>query len=369
MTERQIFKANRKFNRRWMALCGSSVLALGTTLVSGTWAWDDAKPAQPAGLRGVLPVDVPATLGEDAFATLDGNWKEWGETTAAEVAKLYAEETQGIEAQRQQLGVLKKKLLTMETSLKDFRACVDMQAEVWGPTYTDSVPASLLQVATYVGGIVLGAYSGAGELTGFLFGLTGMQNGEMMHWSHLLGVRDAARNLGVGRMLKEAQRAELARRGIRRMSWTFDPLVAKNAHLNLNRLGARVVEYVPDMYGTTTSPLHYGLATDRLVVSCDTSAAPAPGPRATDEQPLPVLSLEPRRGDLLVNDGDVPPSLRIEIPTDIRQVIDQSPANAAAWRHSVREYFQWALGEGYEVTGLYRDSVTSRAFYSLARRA
>lgn len=118
MTERQIFGTSGKLNRRWLALCGTSVLALG---VSGTWAWDDAKPAQPAGLRGVLPVDVPATLGEDAFATLDGNWKDWSEKTAAEVAKLYAEETVGIEAQRLQLDVLKKKLLTMETSLKDAR--------------------------------------------------------------------------------------------------------------------------------------------------------------------------------------------------------------------------------------------------------
>lgn len=121
MTERQILGASGTLNRRWMALCGASMLALGTTLVPGTWAWDDAKPAQPAGLRGVLPIDVPATLGEDAFAALDGNWKEWGEKTAAEVAKLYAEETAGIDAQRQQLDVLKKKLLTMETSLKDAR--------------------------------------------------------------------------------------------------------------------------------------------------------------------------------------------------------------------------------------------------------
>lgn len=121
MNLRHIFATNEKLDRRWLALCGTSVLALGTTLVPGTWAWDDAKPAQPAGLRGVLPVDVPAALGEDAFAVLDGNWKEWSEKTAAEVAKLYAEETQGLEAQRQQLELLKKKLLTMETSLKDAR--------------------------------------------------------------------------------------------------------------------------------------------------------------------------------------------------------------------------------------------------------
>lgn len=118
MTERTFLSAKRTLNRRWMALCGASALALGTTLVS---AWDDAKPAQPAGLRGVLPIDVPVALGEDAFATLDGNWKEWGETTAKEVAKLYAEELTDAAGQRQQLAVLKKKLLTMEVSLKDTR--------------------------------------------------------------------------------------------------------------------------------------------------------------------------------------------------------------------------------------------------------
>ena len=118
MTERTFLGAKRTLNRRWMALCGASALALGTTLVS---AWDDAKPAQPAGLRGVLPIDVPVALGEDAFATLDGNWKEWGETTAKEVAKFYAEELADAAGQRQQLAVLKKKLLTMEVSLKDTR--------------------------------------------------------------------------------------------------------------------------------------------------------------------------------------------------------------------------------------------------------
>jgi len=98
-----------------------------------------------------------------------------------------------------------------------------------------------------------------------------VKNNEVVHWSHALGVRESARNLGIGRQLKDYQRAELARLGIRSMYWTFDPLIAKNAHFNLNRLGARVVEYVPDMYGTTKSPLHHGLATDRFVVVCSTT--------------------------------------------------------------------------------------------------
>jgi Uncharacterized conserved protein len=150
------------------------------------------------------------------------------------------------------------------TGRAECQACVALQSEIWGRE--DAVPASVLQVASHVGGIVAGAFAPDGELVGFVFGLPALIGGTIVHWSHALGVRDSARNAGVGRLLKEYQRTELARRGVDRMYWTYDPLVAKNAHLNLNLLGARVVEYVRDMYGTTASPLHNGLATDRLVV-------------------------------------------------------------------------------------------------------
>ena len=253
-------------------------------------------------------------------------------------------------------------------SLEQFHACVHLQAEVWGPEFSDSVPSTLLQVATYVGGIVFGAFNAGDELVGFLFGLTGVQGAEVVHWSHLLGVRDSARNQGVGRLLKEAQRSELAKRGVRRMLWSFDPLVAKNAYLNLNRLGARVVEYVPNMYGTTTSPLHYGIATDRLIVSIDTSAD-APSSHAFDTQPgkLPVLTPATQDGDVSLEATSPPPALWIEIPSDIRQVIKQSPPAAMVWREAVRTHFQWALIRGYAVVALHRDPVTSRSYFLLRR--
>ena len=78
------------------------------------------------------------------------------------------------------------------------------------------------------------------------------------------------------------------------MHWSFDPLIDKNAHFNLNRLGARVVRYVRDMYGTTESPLHHGLATDRLVAAQLLAAG-----RPQSERAL----LAPRRGDAGVDDG------------------------------------------------------------------
>ena len=252
-------------------------------------------------------------------------------------------------------------------SLAEFRACVDVQADVWGPAYNDSVPASLIQVATYIGGIALGAFTRRDELVGFVFGLTGVDGGEIVHWSHMLGVRSSARNQGIGRMLKDAQRAELSRRGINRMSWTFDPLVAKNAHLNLNRLGAHVVAYVPDVYGTTGSPLHYGIATDRLIVSVDTRATAPSDALDSVTTSLPVLSPVSQPGDLPVNATTPPPELWIEIPADIRQIIEHEESAGATWREAVRAHFQWALARGYRVIALQRDSVRSRSYYLLRR--
>ncbi len=150
------------------------------------------------------------------------------------------------------------------------------------------------------------------------------------------------------------------------MCWTFDPLIAKNAHLNLNLLGARVVRYVPDMYGTTESPLHHGLATDRLLVSC----LPSPGPArraAPGRAGAPLLTLTPQAGDdLLDPDDDNPTSLRIEVPTDFRQLLARSPTRATAWHAALRRHFLWALDAGYVVTGLHRDPLSSRSFYTLA---
>jgi len=254
------------------------------------------------------------------------------------------------------------------TERAECQVCVVLQEEIWGDD--DSVPASVLQVVSHVGGIVAGAFAADGELMGFVFGLPALVDGTIAHWSHVLGVRESARNAGVGRLLKEYQRAELARRGIDRMYWTYDPLVAKNAHLKLHLLGARVAEYVRDMYGTTTSPLHSGLATDRLIVVCDT------GPRLTRRsQPAtralarcPVLTPEPRPEDVIASIEDVvrPHTLLLEIPADFQLLAAQAPDRAARWHAATRANFEWALRNGYAVSGLHRDPVTSRTYYVFA---
>ncbi|HEY2066865.1 MAG TPA: hypothetical protein VGG84_12995 [Gemmatimonadaceae bacterium] len=253
-------------------------------------------------------------------------------------------------------------------SLADYHACVALEREIWGEEFDGTIPANLMQVATYVGGIALGAFDAAGHLVGFVFGLTGLLDGKIAHWSHVLGVRTTLRNAGIGRMLKEYQRAELARRGIAQMYWTYDPLIAKNSHLNLDVLGARVVRYVPDMYGDTGSPLHHGLETDRLVVVCDTSPAPRPPRRAVDS-PLPILSARPQRGDETVGPAATPLPVRVllEIPSDFAQLLAQAPKEAAEWHAATRKHFLWALGNGYDAVGMHLDRVTGRSFYLLER--
>lgn len=150
----------------------------------------------------------------------------------------------------------------------EYLACVELQELTWGSGFHERVPPSMLLITQKTGGIAAGAFDGDGRLLGFVYGLTGIRKGKLAHWSHMLAVRPETQGLGLGRRLKLYQRETLLPLGVDTVYWTYDPLVARNANLNLNRLGARVEEYVPDIYGPdTASELHSGLGTDRFVVA------------------------------------------------------------------------------------------------------
>lgn len=235
-------------------------------------------------------------------------------------------------------------------SWEEYRACERLQREVWGSDFREIAPASLLKVARRLGGVASGAFpegdgpgDGPGDggqgLAGFVFGLTGFEDGRRVHWSHMLAVRKDRRGEGIGRRLKEHQRRQLLDRDVSLVYWTFDPLVATNAHFNLNRLGVRVVDYVPQMYGETESKLHRGIGTDRFVAAWDLeayepSAAAVPGQR-------------PRHSSA----EEAPPVVRIDIPADILEVRRRDPEEAARWRERTRRAFLSRLGSGYRVTG------------------
>src|SRR5580698_2308501 len=147
--------------------------------------------------------------------------------------------------------------------IEEFQQCVALQREIWGEEDIEVEPATLFVVATKTGGQVLGAFDGE-RLVGYTLALVGFVGGTVFLHSHMTGVHGDYRDRGIGRRLKFFQREEALGRGIRLIVWTFDPLETRNAHFNLNRLGGIARKYLPNLYGLTTSPLHFALPTDRL---------------------------------------------------------------------------------------------------------
>ena len=232
----------------------------------------------------------------------------------------------------------------------------------------------MLKVAQMLGGVAAGAWGPDGSLDGFVFGVTGVKDGEVVHWSDMLAVRRGIRDSGLGTRLKSYQRDALMERGIRKMFWTFDPLQSRNAYVNFSKLGIVVREYARDMYGETDSPLHRGIGTDRFialwlmdserVVRRMSGAARGPRPEAGEGVPV-VLGEGPTTADTRHPQPDEPrldvdeDRVRIAIPADISAVMASSMELAVAWREATRSALVHYLGRGYEVRELLRGPRTS----------
>jgi predicted GNAT superfamily acetyltransferase len=242
----------------------------------------------------------------------------------------------------------------------DFEACVALQREVWG--LCDIEITSLIQlVATvHAGGLLLVALEGAGAVVGFSYAFAALRGGEPHLHSDMLAVRPDARGHGLGTRLKWAQREAALARGLRLVTWTFDPMRARNARLNLRRLGAVVREILPDFYGPTTSDLHHGLPTDRLLARWDLESARVRARARGDAPPSPdggasVLAAEWGRG--LPRPGEVQldreaARLLVEVPADWDHVCSADQALAVAWQDAVRTAFRNCLARGYAATDL-----------------
>ena len=257
-------------------------------------------------------------------------------------------------------------------SIEDYEDAVALQDEIWGAGFSDRVPAAILRVAQKVGGVSAGAFDESGRMLGFVFGLTGVRNGRPVHWSDMLAVREDARGQHLGDRLKRYQRDLVRAIGVEAMYWTFDPLVARNAHFNLNRLGARIAEYVPNLYGSNTgSVLHGGLPTDRFIAEWDLARdeqtnhhrAPAPAPM----RDAPTVNQWTDDQVTLVDPLPDAPRVRIQIPHDIELVHALGADTAFAWRMTTRDAFLHYLGRGYRIVGFDRGDGTSMPAYELER--
>jgi predicted GNAT superfamily acetyltransferase len=230
---------------------------------------------------------------------------------------------------------------------------VRLQEAIWGAGFSEKVPAAILLVAEKTGGVAAGAFSPAGALVGFVFGLTGVRDGALIHWSDILAVLPEARGRRLGEALKRYQRDRCRAIGVQRMFWTYDPFVARNAHLNLTVLGARVDEFVPDMYGVATnSPMHGSLGTDRFVAVWPVAAAPVP--LSSDPDTLAGAPVVAGAGVDLPSFPDHR-AVVVRIPRDYASLLAGDPIMARAWRHGARRAFQHYLSRGYAVSAFVAD--------------
>lgn len=216
--------------------------------------------------------------------------------------------------------------------LDELNEAVRLQKEIWGFADIELLPLRLFVVAQKVGGQTLGAFDGE-RMVGFLLSIPGLKRETMYLHSHMMGVLPEYRNLGVGRRLKLAQREEALSRGIRLVEWTFDPLELKNAFFNIERLGAIVRRYVRNQYGTTTSPLHGGLPTDRCVAEWHLDSPRVAG--LLEGHP-------PERGPVLE---------RISIPAGIAEIRARDPERAKAIQAEASDNFEEFFRRGLAVTG------------------
>jgi predicted GNAT superfamily acetyltransferase len=215
----------------------------------------------------------------------------------------------------------------------EFRDAVRLQKEIWGFEDIELLPLRLFVVAGKIGGQALGAFDGA-RMIGFCLAIPGVKPGgaSYLH-SHMLGVLPEYRDAHVGRRLKLAQREEALARGVDLIEWTFDPLEIKNAFFNMERLGAIVRRYVPNQYGTTSSPLHGGLPTDRCIAEWWIASNRAKAIIAG--QPFPRNSVE----------------ARIAIPADIADIRSNEPSRAREVQQTASEQFRAAFDRGLAVIG------------------
>lgn len=225
-------------------------------------------------------------------------------------------------------------------SLEEFQACLGLQKAVWGGDDLDVVPLPLFVVAAETGGQVLGAFQESGRMIGFTLALAAVREGRPFLHSHMTAVLPEYQNRGIGRQLKLFQREDAVRRGLDLVEWTFDPLELRNAHFNLVRLGAIVRRFLPNCYGVTSSPLHAGLPTDRLVAEWWLGSARVECAMAGKMQSGPT----PRK--------DV---VRVTVPQNIADLKRSQPAEAIRVQGRIREQFQEWFGRRYAATGLERD--------------
>jgi predicted GNAT superfamily acetyltransferase len=266
------------------------------------------------------------------------------------------------------------------TTVDDLRRVPVLEQRVWQyPTADELIPVAILAASVRRGAIVIGAFDGD-DMVGVVYSMPAIRRGCLSHWSHVLGVLPEYRGGGLGMKLKLAQRERALAMGIDLIEWTYDPLLAANAHLNCARLGAVVEDYVLDFYGSSDSALHGSVPTDRFVAQWNIRAphverrlAPASPLRLVSQAAVhaPFVNETHSEGgwehcgaaDLSRSDDRV----RVRIPPAFGTMLREAPDLAAAWRQHTREIFTTYFGRGYRAVDFFLDRKSGGGDYLLSR--
>jgi predicted GNAT superfamily acetyltransferase len=235
------------------------------------------------------------------------------------------------------------------TTFPDIHACLKLQQETWGMPDLDVTSAKFFVIAKYVGMPAIGAFDTSGELVGYLYTFLGRFYGTLAYYSHQLAVAREWQDRGVGRSLKLAQRERALRDKVDLVVWTYDPLQSRNAHFNLNKLGAIVRRYEVNFYGERNRTVFdAGIGSDRVFAEWWVRS-----PKVESS-----LRGEPFRPALA--------AASLEIPSDVNAIKNRDERAALLWRLHTRERFQSRLSRGLVAVSLDYDRASDRSRYVFA---
>jgi predicted GNAT superfamily acetyltransferase len=302
---------------------------------------------------------------------------------------------------------------------EEMRLVEELQRRVWPGNETEIVPAHVLLAVAHNGGLVVGAFSqeqpreqasnhdpeeteagsspDEAKLVGFVFSFPGIYDtadgARLKHHSHMLGVDPAYRDQGIGFALKRAQWQMTRHQGVDRITWTYDPLLSRNAYLNISRLGAVCNTYLRDEYGELRDGLNTGISTDRFQVDwwvntnrvnrrlskrprlrLDLAHFLAAGTQIINASQIgqnqlvvpAVLRMEELTSEI-ENAAEQPPMFLVEIPANFHWIKAADLELAQSWRMHTRELFESLFSLGYLVTDfVYLPGALPRSFYVLS---
>jgi predicted GNAT superfamily acetyltransferase len=250
-------------------------------------------------------------------------------------------------------------------SEREARAAVAVLAEVWRrEDGQPPLPPELAWAFAHSGNYVALATAGDDPVAAAI-GFRGEDSDGLHLHSHIAGVLPTWQGSGVGGLIKQHQRSWALGHGLDRVTWTFDPLVSRNAYFNVVKLGAQLTRYYVDFYGRMIDGINDGDETDRCLVTWRLGSAQAMAAAAGRHTPTDIEAVRAAgAADLLVADSDRSPLLTltdgdvrlVQVPDDAVSMRRQRPAAAQAWRRALRRALVPAFEEGLEVVGVSRDS-------------